>query len=656
VTRGRLLLGLAVAAVGHAVPAGAEAGGLRFRDCGGIDCGRLSVPLDRSGGDERRISLYVERRRALRGPRRGATLLLAGGPGESATFAYDSGEGVARRYAEWSPLTPHNDIVVFDQRGTGRSGPLRCRELEQASSLDAGREAEACAVVLGRKRAFYRTTDSVDDIEALRRGLGVRRLTIVGVSYGTYVAQAYALRYPGRVERMALDSVVDVTGVDALYGDSWIATPRILRALCRVGCRRFTRDPVADVERLVAGMASGPLRGFVVRPSGRRRRVALTRQGLAFTLAAGDVDEVLRAAFPGAVVSALRGDPAPILRLKRRAVQLEGSGRAREFSDAVLAATYCEETRFPWPRFAPVAERPDWAYAAASLIPLEQLRPFDSATVAGNDLIRLCRRWPTLSPELAPDPGPPPDVPVLLLAGEVDGRTPVETARKAAARYLRSRLFVAPDTGHSVEVSDLSGCSARVLQRFLRRRPLPTRCPRGRPPFPATRPLPASLRALSPLRGVPGVRGRVLRAVELTVADAAEELDTRLLVADDKSLLFRGFLRGPGLRGGRFEIDIFDFSAKLEGLELVPGVGVSGAIRDIGGRRERGRLRVSGPATPDGRLRLRRGRLSGRLGGRRVDSATPEGATAAAAAATPTRLHDRARRRADRIRLTLRRR
>jgi pimeloyl-ACP methyl ester carboxylesterase len=619
---------LAAAVVGPATPAGAEAAPLRFRDCGGIDCARLSVPLDRTGGDERRIALYVERRRALRRPRRGATLLLGGGPGESATFAYDSGEGASRRYAEWSPLTPHSDIVVFDQRGTGLSGPLRCRELEQGSSLDSGREAEACAVVLGRKRGFYRTTDSVDDIEALRRGLGVERLTILGVSYGTYVAQAYALRYPARVERLVLDSVVDVTGVEALYRDSWIATPRILRAICRAGCGSFTRDPVADVGRLVAGLAREPLRGLVGSPSGRRRPAALTRQDLAFTLAAGDVDETLRAAFPAAVVSALRGDPAPILRLRRRAVQLEGSGAPREFSDAVLAATYCEEVRFPWPRFAPAAERPRWAYEAASLIPPGQLLPFDAATAAGNDLIRLCRRWPTLSPEPAPDPGPLPDVPVLLLAGEVDGRTPVETARRAAARYPRSRLFVAPNTGHSVQVSDPSRCTTRALERFLRRRPLPTLCPRTRPTFPATPPLPRSLRALRPLLGAAGVRGRVLHAVGLTLADAVEELDSRLLVADPKSLYFHGFVRGPGLRGGRFEVDVFDFGAELERLELVPGVSVSGALRDFGGRRERGRLRVSGPATPDGRLLLRAGRLSGRLGGRRVEarigSGTPE--------------------------------
>ncbi|HVD58706.1 MAG TPA: hypothetical protein VNC17_17830, partial [Thermoleophilaceae bacterium] len=79
-SRGRLVLVLMAAATGLALPAQAQAE-LRFRNCDGVGCARLTVPLDRSGATAGSVSLYVERRRAARRPRRGVTLLLAGGPG-----------------------------------------------------------------------------------------------------------------------------------------------------------------------------------------------------------------------------------------------------------------------------------------------------------------------------------------------------------------------------------------------------------------------------------------------------------------------------------------------------------------------------------------------------------------------------------------------
>ena len=157
---------LALAAVAVAVlPATAQAQ-LSLKSCKHVQCGRISVPLDRSGAMPGSVSLYVERQRALRGPARGVTLLLAGGPGQPSTGAYN--DRSKNPYGEFRSLTPFNDVVAFDGRGTGRSGLLRCPELERANLIDAGAEAAACAQRLGPKRAFYRTTDSVDDIEAVR--------------------------------------------------------------------------------------------------------------------------------------------------------------------------------------------------------------------------------------------------------------------------------------------------------------------------------------------------------------------------------------------------------------------------------------------------------------------------------------------------------
>jgi pimeloyl-ACP methyl ester carboxylesterase len=649
--RGRTLVALAAAAVFFAIPSAAEAQ-LSLHGCKHVQCGRLSVPLDRSGATAGSISLYVERQRALRPPGRGVTLLLAGGPGQPATGAYNDRSDDP--YGEFRRLTPLNDVVALDGRGTGRSGLLRCPELERANLVDAGAEAAACANRLGPKRGFYRTSDSVDDIEAVRAALGVDKLTLIGVSYGTFLAQAYAVRYPTHVERVLLDSVLDVSGWDPFYLDIFGAVPRVLEAVCRATCAAFTRDEVADLGRLVTRLARGSLHGQVTLPNGHRHRSALTRPELFFTLVSGDLDELLRASFPGAVKSALRGDLDPILRLKRHAQLSEGSGSPRDFSSALYAATTCEEIPFPWPRFSDPATRFGPIHAAIAQIPEDALYPFDRATDEGNDFIRMCRRWPEASPAPAypPPAGSLPDVPVLMLDGQMDLRTPIEGARRAASRWPHAQVLTIPNTGHSVLTADYSRCTHNAAVRFLRGQTVAARCPHSAQFFFALPPAPRSLNELRAAPGVRGRRGQAISAAELTLFDVTVEFLSTALSGNSLDL------HGGGLRGGRWSLNLNkrDPVLRLHGVEYLPGVRVSGAVQKIGTRHEHSVLRLSGPRTPAGVLRIGSKLITGRLGGRRIRSRIPgSGSSASAAAAgspvTRAQLLRMARRLAHRPRL-----
>jgi hypothetical protein len=112
-------------------------------------------------------------------------------------------------------------------------------------------------------------------------------------------------------------------------------------------------------------------------------------------------------------------------------------------------------------------------------------------------------------------------------------------------------------------------------------------------------------------------------------------------------------LRGGGLRGGRWSLnlDVRRPTLKLHAVEYLSGVRVSGEVRDVGTRRERASLEVSGPRTPDGVLRIGRGSISGELGGERVRVRAPRSMAAAAAtgsAVTRAQLLRLARRLAER--------
>jgi pimeloyl-ACP methyl ester carboxylesterase len=635
VKRGVAVAAVAAAWLGLAAPAEAEP---RFKRCGAFafECARVSVPLDRTGALPGRVSLFVKRIRARERPRRGALFVLAGGPGQSATDAFGN-NALALLY----PAYRHRDLIVFDQRGTGRSGVLRCRALERANLLEAGVAAGRCAARLGPQRASYTSRDSAEDIEALRVALGYERVALFGTSYGTKVALGYALAHPANVERLVLDSVVEADGPSPLYLDTFEAVPRVLRSLCRAGCSGFTRDPVEDVEALVRRLGRAPLRGRIVQNDGTIRRARLAREALFAVLLAGDLNPALRAGFPGAVRAALEGDPAPLLRLSQRAYAVDGAPPpARVLSAALYAATTCEETPFPWARTSPPDPdaRRAGAEAAAAALPDSAFLPFDRATAVNNDLVDLCGRWSAAPafPEFLP--GPLPDVPVLVLEGEDDLRTPVESAKRVAAGFPRARLLVAPGVGHSALGADVSGCTTTAFGRFMRDRPFETRCRRSRREFLPTPPPPLGIGDVSRAGGLPGMRGRMLGAVELTLHDVA--LDAIVgLILDPKA---RDIAHGGGLRAGSYRLDARG-NLVLRRLAFVPGVRLQGRIRSfVSTRRQRGRIRIEGRgALPDGVITIRGRRVRGVLGERRVAVRLDSPFAAASAAADRSALSRR---------------
>ena len=349
---------------------------------------------------------------------------------------------------------------------------------------------------------------------------------------------------------------------------------------------------------------------------GRHRRGRLTRVDLFSILLAGDFDPTLRAVFPGAVDAALGGDVTPMLRLRRRAIEIDAEPPPpRQLSSAVYAATSCEEVPMPWPRATPpdAAERHRLAEADAATIPESAFAPFDRATALASDTLELCESWPAAP--VAPDLGSGqfPDVPVLLVEGADDLRTPVENAQQAAQSFPRAQVVVAPDTGHSAIGSDFYGCAQRAFARFIQRRQAPRGCPRRDHAFPAEPPPPRRLSSVLPLRGTPGIRGRALAASKLTLRDVAEDSLTALVFGAGET----DRARGGGLRAGHYSIDS-DGTLDLHGVAFVPGVTVTGRIERFLERRQSGRLRIGGRAAPHGVIRIRRFRFAGRLGGHRV--------------------------------------
>src|SRR3954471_6761964 len=220
-------------------------------------CATLSVPLDHAGRAPGTLAIKYAVQRHVPASRP-VLVALSGGPGQSSvsaanSFAFSLGPAL-KRYR----------LAVLDQRGTGDSGALDCPVIQHEDALApvVPQELADCAARIGPRHAFYSTADSVYDLDALRQALGVQKIALMGVSYGTFVAQQYARLYPEHTDRLILDSVVGADGIDPYLLDTYLRLPRVLREQCSgVKCAGITEDPVADGGAVVSILERGGISG-----------------------------------------------------------------------------------------------------------------------------------------------------------------------------------------------------------------------------------------------------------------------------------------------------------------------------------------------------------------------------------------------------------
>jgi pimeloyl-ACP methyl ester carboxylesterase len=584
-------------------------------------CTTVTVPLDHSGTVPGTIGLSVERLQAGFTPSPSAVLALAGGPGQAANPLAGF---IAKAIA---PALRGRDLIVYDQRGTGRSDPLNCHNspaLEKARS--EAQLAEQCALQLGPARGAFTSEESVQDIEAIREAMGYEKLVLYGTSYGTKVALEYAERYPEHVEALVLDSIVLPEGPEPFSLSSIQALKPVLEELCSEGaCAHITSNPLGDIATLAARLRKHALSGSVYDGSGRRHSATLGEADLFNILVAGDLNPALRALLPAAVQSALHDDPDPLLRLKALSeglipnvpLQPKGSQAEREAGEeednALFLATSCEEKPFPWQRSAAPATREAEALAALHALPSPDIYPFDAATVWADSLAPVCLDWPNASPA-PPAAGPLPNVPTLILSGAQDLRTPTSGARRIAAEIPDAQLLVVPYTGHSVLGSDFGDCAAQAVEAFFGGAPVQP-CKREPDPFSPTPITPTKLAHVQPVPGLSGDRGRTLTAVLDTIVDLERQVIGATLQVEQELPSGSSF---GGLHGGYAKLSASAVS--LHGLTFVPGVALSGTLPASGGKLHSITVRVGGSAAAHGTVTIASGqRASGVLGGRRFD-------------------------------------
>jgi pimeloyl-ACP methyl ester carboxylesterase len=231
-----------------------------------LECRWVIVQADQVANDPRGPTavLHYGIRRATR-ESKGTLVIATGGPGVSGVSAYaDSPEYDTR-------LTDSYDIVVFDARGVGESGyvdcPVASQRYQASLWFDAAPQViedfvDACVDEAGVDRARladYGSANIAEDIETIRRDLGVDRIALYGESYGTVVAQRYAVAHPDHLEALILDGPIDIAqSTDASWVEATKGFEDVLRrslGSCQSteGCRFHDASVWSNVMKSVEG-------------------------------------------------------------------------------------------------------------------------------------------------------------------------------------------------------------------------------------------------------------------------------------------------------------------------------------------------------------------------------------------------------------------
>jgi pimeloyl-ACP methyl ester carboxylesterase len=539
-------------------------------------CGFVRVPLDRRLPDGRTIRIYFERRsRADRSrPPVSTVLSVEGGPGFSTTADRSA------RIQLWRPLSGRRDLLLVDLRGTGRSGPLDCPAFRR-HVLGYGDRTARCAAQLGPARDAYDTSQSVQDLAAVLRALGTGRVDLYGDSYGSYAAQAFAIRSPGRLRSLVLDGTYQLPGSDPALADLAASTRSSLRLACgrRPECPAGRTDPVRVVARLVARVRRRPIVGTAPDGDGTPTPARVDEGALVQVLMSGFYYQGVWRDVLAAARSAQAGDTRPILRLAAETVTTDGpNGDPRRYSESLYLAVICHDYRELWAPSTPVSRRPAAVRSALAAYPAGTFAPFSAAAWTGTDFegALACLRWP--SPATPDPPAPPaapyPRVPTLVLNGDLDNITPLADATIVARRFPRSTLVDVENAGHVTALLDQNDCASVIYLHFVTTlQPGDTSCA-GRTP--EVRVVPAFARSASDVAAARAGRRDAATLFDRRVAAAAAET-----VADTLQRWWVNYDgSGVGLRGGRWSYSGGNLTTfALRRAVFVPGVAVSGTVR-----------------------------------------------------------------------------
>jgi pimeloyl-ACP methyl ester carboxylesterase len=509
-------------------------------------CGYLSRPLGAGT-----ISIYFEfYPHTGEGKATGTLVATEGGPGFPATESRDE-------YLElFRPLRGTRDVVLMDNRGTGRSGAVDCRPLQTDAALTEANIGR-CGRSLGAKAGQYSSALAADDLAAILDALGSGPVDLYGDSYGTFFEQMFAVRHPDKLRSIVLDGAYPLDGTDYAWYPNYAPAMRDKFDLAcerSTGCSRLLGSSLEHITPTLEALRRAPFAGKARDSDGKLRSFTANATQLA-TVMFGSAPAYASVRETDAAARAfVAGDTAPLLRL------MAETRSAARFSSGLAAAVMCQDAPQIFDMSLDPARRAAGrsdAIAARKRSAPDTYAPFTIDEYRGMPLdyafLDQCGSWPAM--EVASMAklrnSPYPNVPALVISGDLDNMTPVADGTLVAKRFPHAHQVLVPNGFHvNALAHSRSGCPADIARHFIETLQIgDTKCLAS---IPEVRVLPAfalrvyDLEPAHALEGNQADRGQlqIVTGALLTVGDAIARTASN---TSGKSV---------GLRSGTFEIAV----------------------------------------------------------------------------------------------------
>ena len=447
-----------------------------------FSCGKLAVPLDYRKPAAGSIQLFVMKvhsRNQQAAGRLGSLLVNPGGPGGSGV---NLAAGLVGALSD--SIFAHFDLVGFDPRGVGLSGPLQCVSDKQKDALAAadpdprtatGRAAaraaatavvRACVRTYGGALGHYNTEETAHDMDLVRQAVGDPKLNYLGFSYGTRLGATYAHEFPTKIRAAVLDGAVDpvadelttderqVKGFEGAFDQ--FAADCLRRAACAV-----LGNPRQVVQSLIASADKAPI------PSTRKGETRVATGGIVtIGVLSALYDQAAWAALGNALIAARHGDSAGLFSLADDYLERDpDTGHYSNIMDANLAVNCNDST----------LKITDALVASKALTWVARYPIFGKNAAAS---LYACDNWPPSGHPLPPAsaPGAPP---ILVIGTVHDPATPYAAAGVLAKALGSGVLLSWNGEGHTAYPK--TSCIRTKVDSYLITDKLPAgnSCPRS---------------------------------------------------------------------------------------------------------------------------------------------------------------------------------
>ena len=430
-------------------------------------CGTATVLEDRSNLTGKKICIPVVQLLPDK-ERHEPVVFLSGGPGQ--TSEIDTDENITEwwRFSDEQVWLRGRRLILFDQRGIGRSIPnLNCstdfnpkiwsKRLDHPSKVvdfDAEKLKEIIAcrkriIAGGSDLSKYNTKNIAADVDDIQRYLGIDRWAIYGVSYGTELGFAIMKDYANSISAAILDSVLPL-GVNYVSMDEMNLNRSIdrLDRSCDADKRcRHDGPKIKDmIELIIEQLDASPV---MIRISGEDGE----KDGYS-SISGSEFLDILFDMFYD------RDMIGQIPRVVRRAYQQDYSYLADairisdekdqelHFSDGMGYSVVCSENDVSIPIVAANSKFRKWA--------------------SGGEYQIVCPQWFVSKPKIRSGENQikkPINVPTLMLSGEFDPVTPAIWAKGQTKMISHAKTYVFKGVGH--DVLDSAPCSSSIIAQFL---------------------------------------------------------------------------------------------------------------------------------------------------------------------------------------------